>query len=75
MAIPKGKEKANALRIFAEKSMSSKKLGGGGAINIGAASGKPNIDGTSKPVADRPEGDNSNADMPQAVHKPGSDSD
>ena len=49
--------------------MNSKKLGGGGALNIGAASAKTNIGGTPKSVADRPENDNSNADMPQAVHK------
>ena len=63
------KKKANVLRILAEKSMNSKKLGGGGALNIGAASAKTNIGGTPKSVADRPENDNSNADMPQAVHK------
>ena len=49
--------------------MNSKKLGGGGAVNIGAASPKTNLGGTSKSVADRPQNDNSNADMPQAVHK------
>ena len=63
------KKKANVLRIIAEKSMNSKKLGGGGAVNIGAASPKTNLGGTSKSVADRPQNDNSNADMPQAVHK------
>ena len=61
------KKKANVLRILAEKSMNSKKLGGGGALIL-ELSAKTNIGGTQN-LSDRPENDNSNADMPQAVHK------